>query len=65
MGFSSNTSGEVKADKLLAERAYDVNKLIHLIHKQKIEAVIPPTAKRKIQRDCIIHSVSALPLGLL
>jgi len=41
----------LSADKLLADRAYDANKLIELAHEQKMEAVIPPTPQRIIQRD--------------
>jgi transposase len=37
-------------DKLLADRAYDANKLIELAKKQHMEVVIPPTAQRLEQR---------------
>lgn len=46
----------LSADKLLADRAYDANKLIELAHEQKMEVVIPPTSQRIIQRDYDRHT---------
>jgi len=37
-------------DKLLADKAYDANKLIDLAAQQQMEVVIPPTARRLVQR---------------
>lgn len=42
-------------DKLLADKAYDANKLIELALQQQMEVVIPPTAQRLIQRDYDRH----------
>jgi transposase len=43
------------ADKLLADRAYDANKLLELAERQKLEVVIPPTARRLVQREYDTH----------
>jgi transposase len=43
-------------DKLLADRAYDANKLIELATRQQMEIVIPPTAQRLIQREYDHHA---------
>lgn len=53
---ATNLIKGLSADKLLADRTYDTNKLIDLAHAQKMETVIPPTAKRKIQRDYDRHT---------
>lgn len=53
---TANLIKGLSADKLLADRAYDVNRFIDSAHKQKMEAVIPSTAKRKIQRDYNQHA---------
>ena len=42
-------------DKLLADKAYDANKLIDLSAQQQREVVIPPTARRLVQRDYDRH----------
>jgi transposase len=44
------------ADKLLADRAYDANKLLALAERQSHEVVIPPTARRLVQREYDIHA---------
>ena len=44
------------ADKLLADRAYDANKLLALAERQNHEVVIPPTPRRLIQRDYDIQT---------
>jgi transposase len=43
------------SDKLLADRAYDANKLIELAKQQQMEVVIPPTSRRLVQRDYDRH----------
>ncbi len=43
------------ADKLLADRAYDANKLLTLAERQKHEVVIPPTSRRLEQREYDTH----------
>ncbi len=53
---AANLIKGLSADKLLADRAYDVNQFIELAHNQKMETVIAPTAKRKIQRDYDQHT---------
>lgn len=53
---ATNLIKGLSADKLLADRAYDANKLIDLAHVQKMEAVIPLIAKRRIQRDYDRHT---------
>ena len=42
-------------DKLLADKAYDANKLIDLAIQQQMEVVIPPTVRRQVQRDYDRH----------
>lgn len=42
-------------DKLLADRAYDANKLLALAELQKHEVVIPPTPSRLEQRRYDTH----------
>ena len=44
------------ADKLLADRAYDANKLLALAERQNHEVVIPPTPRRLEQREYDIHA---------
>ena len=39
------------ADKLLADRAYDANKLLALAERQNHEVVIPPVPGRLVQRE--------------
>ena len=43
------------SDKLLADRAYDANKLLALTERQSQEVVIPPTARRLMQREYDTH----------
>ena len=43
------------AEKLLADRAYDANKLLALAERQNHEVVIPPMPGRRIQRECASH----------
>lgn len=43
-------------EKLLADKAYDANKLIELARKQHMEVVIPSTAQRLEQRDYDRHT---------
>ena len=42
-------------EKLLADKAYDANKLIEFALQQQMEVVIPPTAQRLVQRDYDRH----------
>jgi transposase len=42
-------------DKLLADRAYDANKVIDLAIQQQMEVLIPPVARRLDQRDYDRH----------
>ncbi len=44
------------ADKLLADRAYDANKLLALAERQNYEVVIPPTSRRLEQREYDTHA---------
>ena len=44
------------ADKLLADRAYDANKLLALAERQNHEVVIPPTPRRLEQREYDTHA---------
>ena len=44
------------ADKLLADRAYDANKLLALAERQNHEVVIPPVPGRLVQREYDIHA---------
>ena len=44
------------ADKLLADRAYDANKLLALAERQNHKVVIPPTPRRLIQREYDLHA---------
>lgn len=44
------------ADKLLADRAYDANKLLALAERQNHEVVIPPVPARLVQREYDIHA---------
>ncbi len=44
------------ADKLLADRAYDANKLFALAERQNHEVVIPPVPARLVQREYDIHA---------
>ena len=43
------------AEKLLADRAYDANKLLALAERQNHEVVIPPMPGRRIQRESDSH----------
>ncbi len=43
-------------EKLLADRAYDANKLIELAKKQHMEVVIPSKSRRLEQRDYDRHT---------
>ena len=43
------------AEKLLADRAYDANKLLALAERQNHEMVIPPMPGRRIQREYDSH----------
>ena len=43
------------AEKLLADRAYDANKLLALAERQNHEVVIPPMPGRRIQREYDSH----------
>ena len=44
------------ADKLLADRAYDANKLLALAERQSHEVVIPPTPCRLEQQEYDAHA---------
>lgn len=44
------------AEKLLADRAYDANKLLTLAERQSHEVVIPPVPGRLIQREYDTHA---------
>lgn len=44
------------ADKILAGRAYDANKLLALAERQKHEVVIPPIPGRLVQRKYDAHA---------
>ena len=44
------------ADKLLADRAYDANKLLALAERQSHEVVIPPMPGRLLQREYDTHA---------
>lgn len=44
------------ADKLLADRAYDANKLLALAERQNHEVVIPLVLGRLVQREYDIHA---------
>lgn len=46
----------VLANKLLADRAYDANKLLALAEYQQLEIVIPPTPRRLEQREYDTHT---------
>jgi putative transposase len=47
--------GQKKVDKVIADKAYDSDKLIEKIKEQGGEAVIPPKANRKHQREYDKH----------
>jgi transposase len=40
----------LKAERLIADRAYDADYLLHYLDSEDIEAVIPPRSSRLIQR---------------
>lgn len=42
---------DIKAENLLADRAYDTDKILDKLKSSGIEAVIPPKKNRKNQRD--------------
>lgn len=46
----------LSADKLLADRAYDVNKPLVLAERQRHEVVTPPTPCRLEQREYDVHT---------
>ena len=50
------------ADKLLADRAYDANKLLALAKRQRHEIVIPPTSRRLEQREYDTHATKSVAL---
>jgi transposase len=43
---------DIELGALLADKAYDADRLIELLTRRRITPVIPPTASRAIKRAC-------------
>ncbi len=51
-GYELLKSMDLTGINVLADRAYDTNAIVDLLHRKRANPVIPSKASRKVQRSC-------------
>jgi transposase len=52
MGYELLSTMELTGVNVMADRAYDTNAILHLLHVQNANPVIPSKVSRKVPRPC-------------